>query len=45
MQNLPPIKDIPSELSQSAQAAQKASVEFGETVEKILIKYGKKIAG
>ncbi len=45
MQNLPQIKEVPNELSNSAQLAQKAALEFGEAVEKILIKYGKKIAG
>jgi len=43
MQNLPPINGVPSQLSNSALLAQKASIEFGETVESVLIKYGKRI--
>lgn len=43
MQNLPPIEGVPSNLSNSAQLAQKASVEFGQTIESVLIKYGKNI--
>ena len=45
MQNLPPINGVPSQLSNSALLAQKASIEFGETVESVLIKYGKRITG
>ena len=43
MQSLPSISEVPSPLAESAQLAQKASLEFGETVEKVLIKYGKRI--
>ena len=43
VQHLPAISEIPSPLVESAQLAQRASIEFGETVEKILIKYGKRI--
>lgn len=43
MQSLPSISEVPSPLAESAQLAQKASIEFGETVEKVLIKYGKRI--
>jgi len=43
LQSLPTIGEVPSPLAESAQLAQKASMEFGETVEKILIKYGKRI--
>ena len=45
MQNLQPINGVPSQLSNSALLAQKASIEFGETVESVLIKYGKRITG
>ena len=45
MQNLPPINGVPSQLSNSALLAQKASIEVGETVESVLIKYGKRITG
>jgi len=44
MQAIENIKDVPAPLSHSANLAQKASIEFGATVEQILIKYGKKIA-
>lgn len=45
MASLPPIdSNIPSILHPSANQANKSVVEFGETVEKLLIKYGAKIA-
>jgi very long chain acyl-CoA dehydrogenase len=43
IQKLTPINEVPSPLAESAQLAQIASLQFGETVEAILIKYGKRI--
>lgn len=43
MQSFPPIEGVPSQLNESVQLAQKASVEFGQTIETVLIKHGKKI--
>lgn len=44
MQSMQPIAEVPSQLSDSAQLAQKAVVDFGETIEGVLIKHGKRIA-
>lgn len=46
MQSLPSLSQhIPSQLTHSSLLASKAAVDFGETVEQILIKYGKRITG
>jgi very long chain acyl-CoA dehydrogenase len=44
MQKMDAIPGVPSELGNSAQLAQKAAAQFGETIERVLIKHGKKIA-
>lgn len=43
VQNVPEFVDLPKQLQESAKLASRASVEFGETVERVLIKYGKKV--
>lgn len=43
VQQMEPISEVPSQLSNSAQLAQKAAAEFGEAVERVLMKHGKKI--
>lgn len=44
LQNVPSLgQHVPTDLSQSAQLAAKAVVEFGETVEKVLVKHGRSI--
>lgn len=44
IQNVPSLgSEIPAELNASAQLASKAVVDFGETIERVLIKYGKRI--
>ena len=46
MQNVPSLSQhVPSQLSASSVLAAKAAVDFGETVEQVLIKYGKRITG
>lgn len=35
--------EVPSQLSASAQLASKSVIEFGETIERVLVKYGKRI--
>ena len=46
MANVPSLEQhVPSALTNSSQLAAKSVVEFGEAVEKILIKYGKSITG
>lgn len=42
IQNVPALS-VPSQLSNSANLASKSAVLFGETVEQVLIKYGKRI--
>ena len=45
LQNVPSLgQHVPSDLAQSAQLAARAVVEFGETVEKVLVKHGRSIA-
>lgn len=41
--SMPEIEGVPAELKESAQLAQKAAAHFGETIEKVLIKHGKRI--
>jgi hypothetical protein len=36
---------VPSQLNTSAHLAGKAAVDFGETIEKVLVKHGKRITG
>ena len=44
IQNVPSIGgDVPPQLATSAQLASKAVQDFGETVERVLVKYGKRI--
>jgi len=46
MQSLPSLNQhIPSQLTNSSLLASKAAIDFGETVEQVLIKYGKRITG
>lgn len=46
IQNIPSLsQNVPSQLEQSSVLASKAVVDFGETVEKVLIKYGKRVTG
>lgn len=45
VQNVPEFVNLPIQLTKSATLASKAALEFGETVESILVKYGKKVAG
>ena len=46
MQTVPSLAPfVHSNLSNSAQLASKAAVDFGETVERVLIKHGKNITG
>jgi len=44
VQNVPEFVNLPIQLTKSATLASKAALEFGETVESILVKYGKKVA-
>jgi hypothetical protein len=41
----PELAQLAPQLTKSAALATKATVEFGETVESLLIKYGKRVAG
>ena len=46
LSNLPSLQQhVPSELSQSSQLASTAVVDFGSTIERLLRKHGKRIAG
>jgi len=44
VQNVPHFADLPPQLRESAALAARAAAEFGEAVESVLIKYGKKVA-
>lgn len=44
IQNVPSLgSDVPPQLANSAQLASKAVLDFGETIERVLVKYGKRI--
>lgn len=46
MQNIPSLTEhVPTQLSNSAGLASKAVVDFGQTVESVLVKYGKRVTG
>lgn len=46
MQNIPSLtQHVPSQLTHSANLASKAVVDFGQTVESVLVKYGKRVTG
>jgi len=46
MQSVPSLgQHVPAQLTHSSLLASKAAVDFGETVEQVLIKYGKRITG
>jgi hypothetical protein len=44
IQNVPAL-NVPSQLQGSAQLASKSVVEFGQAIERVLVKYGRKITG
>lgn len=44
IQNVPSL-NVPSQLQGSAQLASKSVVDFGQAIERVLVKYGRKITG